>query len=153
MPKIRISISINASPKEVFDLARDVEVHKKSAIRTNEKVIAGRTVGLLDLGDSVTWRAKHFGIYQNLTSKITEYDSPNYFVDEMVNGAFKSFRHLHQFKKTKNGTLMIDVFEYQSPYGILGKFADWLFLKMYMTNFLHQRGLIIKECAEFNSSR
>lgn len=148
MPKIRISISINADQQKAFDLARSIEIHKKSTVRTNETVIAGKATGLLGLGESVTWRAKHFGIYQNLTSKITEYDSPNYFVDEMVKGAFKSFKHLHQFKKVENRTLMIDVFEYESPFGILGKLADWLILKRYMTNFLYQRGLVIKKCAE-----
>mgnify|MGYP000678140287 CR=1 FL=1 len=148
MPEIRVSIFINASQKQVFDIARNIEIHELSVAQTNETAIAGKTSGLLGFGEQVTWRAKHFGIYQNLTSKITEYDSPNYFVDEMVDGAFKSFKHLHQFKKSEKGILMIDVFEYQSPFGVLGKFADWLFLEKYMTRFLHKRGVVIKEHAE-----
>jgi len=39
--------------------------------------------GLIGMNDSVTWRAKHFGVYQKSTSKITEFERPNYFVDEM----------------------------------------------------------------------
>jgi hypothetical protein len=60
-----------------------------STEETNERAIAGITSGLMKLNDVVNWRAKHFGIYQNFTSKISEYDSPNYFVSEMVEGAFK----------------------------------------------------------------
>lgn len=96
----------------------------------------------------MTWRAKHFGIYQNLTSKITEFDSPNYFADEMVSGAFSRFKHEHHFTDFNGGTMMTDFFDYQSPFGILGKLADSLFLKKYMTNLLIKRNRIIKEFAE-----
>ncbi|MFT5884476.1 MAG: ligand-binding SRPBCC domain-containing protein [Arcticibacterium sp.] len=93
----------------------------------------------MGLGESVTWRAKHFGVYQNLTSKITEFKEPDYFVDEMLSGAFKSFKHEHHFKKTEGGTLMIDIFEYQSPFGFLGKLVDNLFLEKYMSDFNRRR--------------
>lgn len=47
---------------------------------------------------------------------------------------------------------MIDIFNYKSPFGILGKFADWLFLKRYMSNFLLKRNHLIKEhCEKVNS--
>lgn len=55
------------------------------------------TGGLVELGQSVTWEAVHFGIKQLLTAKITELHYPHYFVDEMVSGAFKRFRHVHEF--------------------------------------------------------
>lgn len=113
-----------------------------------EEAIAGVTTGLISLGDSVTWRAKHFGIYQNLTSKITAFNAPSYFVDEMVKGAFKRFKHEHIFEERDGGTLMIDVFDYDSPLGILGKIADALFLEKYMTRLLTKRNDMIKEFAE-----
>ncbi|TXD83231.1 SRPBCC family protein [Subsaximicrobium wynnwilliamsii] len=98
--------------------------------------------------ESVTWRAKHFGIYQNLTSKITEFDRPNYFTDEMQSGIFKAFKHEHHFAELNGGTLMTDIFDYKSPFGILGKLADKLFLEKYMTEFLTKRNRIVKEFAE-----
>ncbi len=88
MPRIEIEIVINAKIVTVFDLARSIDLHKISTEKTNEIAIAGKTSGLIGANESVTWRAKHFGIYQNLTSKITEFDRPNYFADEMVKGAF-----------------------------------------------------------------
>jgi ligand-binding SRPBCC domain-containing protein len=148
MPEIKTEITINAPREVVFDLARSIDFHKESTKHTKEEAIAGKTSGLLELGESVTWRAKHFGFWLELESKITELDSPNYFVDEMQRGSFKSFRHEHIFKDKNGQTLMIDNFDYKSPLGILGKIADWLFLKRYMTNFILQRNNLIKCKAE-----
>lgn len=106
------------------------------------------TSGLIGLNETVTWRAKHFGVYQQLTTKITEYDRPNYFTDEMVSGAFKSFKHEHHFAELDGRTLMTDIFDYQSPLGSLGKLADKLFLEVYMTELLVERNRVIKEFAE-----
>lgn len=148
MPVICITTVINADIKTVFDLSRSIEAHETSTSQTKEKAIGGKTSGLMELGESVTWRAKHFGIYQTLTAKITAMESPSYFADEMVKGAFKSFKHEHFFEQNGKETTMKDVFEYASPFGIIGKLADKLFLKRYMTNFLVKRNQIIKQQAE-----
>lgn len=87
MPRIEIQTVIKAEIRVVFDLARSIDLHKVSTEKTNEEAISGKVSGLIGLGESVTWRAKHFGIYQKLTSKVTDFDMPNYFVDEMVKGA------------------------------------------------------------------
>jgi ligand-binding SRPBCC domain-containing protein len=152
MPRIVIETLIEADAYVVFDLARSVDLHKLSAQKTNEEAVGGRTVGLMELGETVTWRARHLGFYQKLTSKLVEMDRPFSFKDEMVKGAFKSFIHEHKFKALGDGkTMMVDVFEYQSPLGILGRFADKLFLEQYMTKFLKQRNAIIKQYAEMKS--
>ncbi len=148
MPKIELKTKIKADRKVVFDLSRSIDLHKISTEQTNEQAIAGKTSGLIGMNESVTWRAKHFGIYQNLTSKITEFDSPNYFADEMVKGAFKEFKHEHHFAESNGGTLMTDIFDYKSPFGILGKLADKMFLEKYMTELLTERNRIVKEFAE-----
>ncbi|RAJ08937.1 SRPBCC family protein [Arenibacter echinorum] len=148
MPRIELRTEINAPKEIVFDLSRSIDLHKISTQHTNEEAIDGITTGLIGLNESVTWKAKHFGIYQNLTSKVTEFDRPNYFADEMVKGAFKSFKHEHHFTDLNQGTLMTDFFEYESPTGILGKLADKLFLKKYMMDLLEKRNQTIKEFAE-----
>ena len=148
MPKIRIETKIKSNKNIVFDLSRSIDLHKISTKQTNEEAIAGVTSGLINLNESVTWRAKHFGIYQKLTSKITEFKKPDYFVDEMEKGIFKKFKHEHIFKEKNGETLMIDIFDYVSPLGILGKIADQLFLKNYMRKLLEKRNNTIKEFAE-----
>ena len=148
MPKIELLTHINAPIQKVFDLSRSIDLHIESTKQTGERAIAGRTRGLIELGETVTWRAKHFGIRQNLTSKITEFNYPTYFVDEMVSGAFKSFRHEHHFSQVDGHTVMKDVFVFKSPLGVLGKLANLLVLKRYMTNLLTTRNHIIKQVAE-----
>lgn len=148
MPRIKLQIEISADRTIVFDLSRSIDLHKVSTQQTNEEAIAGKTSGLIGMNESVTWKAKHFGVYQKLTSKITEFDYPKYFVDEMVKGAFKEFKHEHHFAELNGGTLMTDVFNYTSPLGVLGRIADQLFLKSYMTELLTKRNRIVKEFAE-----
>lgn len=148
MPIIEIRTEVKADKERVFDLSRSVDLHKISTEQTNEEAIAGRTSGLIELHESVTWRAKHFGIYQNLTSKIIEYERPNYFVDEMQKGAFSKFKHEHHFSDLNGGTLITDLFDYTSPFWLLGRLADKTFLKKYMTDLLEKRNQIVKEFAE-----
>ena len=150
MPLVRLETFIEAPKQIVFDVARSIDLHQVSTAQTNEKAIAGRTSGLIELDEWVTWEAEHFGIVQKLTSKITAMDAPDYFVDEMVSGAFKSFKHEHIFEAKGNGTIMIDLFSYISPLGIIGKLADRVFLQSYMTALLVQRNKILKAQAESN---
>lgn len=148
MPRIEIKTQVNADIKIVFDLSRSIDLHKISTAQTYEEAIAGKTAGLIGLNESVTWRARHFGVYQNLTSKVTAFNSPFYFVDEMTKGAFQGFRHEHHFIKTNGGTLMTDIFVYKSPFGLLGQLFDKIILKKYMTQLLTKRNQVVKEFAE-----
>lgn len=148
MTQIELSTRINAPVEKCFDLARSIDLHIESTKHTGEKAIGGKTSGLIELGETVTWRARHFGIWQNLTSKITELDRPTYFVDEMVSGAFKSFRHEHIFVSINGQTVMKDIFAFESPFGWLGEVANFLFLGRYMQQLLMTRNKAIKKVAE-----
>jgi ligand-binding SRPBCC domain-containing protein len=148
MPHITLTTPIQAPAERCLDLSRSIDLHMISTRHTGEQAIGGKTSGLIGPGESVRWRARHFGIWQTLTSKITEYNRPRYFVDEMVTGAFASFRHEHLFLENEGSTQMVDVFVYQAPLGVLGKIADALFLKAYMRNLLKERNRVIKEYAE-----
>lgn len=148
MPIIKLTTEIHAAKEIVFDLSRSIDLHKISTEHTKEDAIDGVTSGLIGLDEWVTWKARHFGITQKLTSKVVEYNRPTFFADEMVSGAFKSFRHEHYFTERNGRTEMIDIFTYQSPFGKFGKLADRFFLKRYMTDLLEKRNRIIKEFAE-----
>jgi ligand-binding SRPBCC domain-containing protein len=150
MPEIVIEISVEAPRERVFDLARCIDLHQESMTGTNEKAVAGVTRGLIELGETVTWEATHLGIRQRLTSKITGFDRPRHFRDEMVSGVFKEFKHDHFFESNHDITVMRDIFSYESPFGILGRIADAVFLERYMTNLLTRRNHVIKHIAESN---
>lgn len=148
MPVIKLETFIGAPQELCFDLARNVDVHMASTSETNERAVAGVTAGLMELGDEVTWEAKHLGVRQRFTSKITALERPRMFVDEMQRGAFKSLRHLHLFEAKDGGTLMIDEMTFNSPFGIFGRIADTVFLETYMRRFLIKHNEHIKRVAE-----
>ena len=148
MSNIILYTQINAPVERCFDLSTSIDLHTLSTAQTNEEAIAGVTKGLIGLNETVTWRAKHFGIWHKLKVKITEYEKPNFFVDEMLEGSFKFMKHRHEFEQSENQTIMTDYFSFSSPLGILGKVVDKVFLKNYMTRFLIERNEVIKEFAE-----
>lgn len=148
MPTIEICTSIRAPIETCFDLARDIDLHVLSTQGTDEKAVSGVTSGLISSGEEVTWEATHFGIRQRLTSRITSFDRPHHFRDSQVRGAFRRFDHDHFFTEQSGATLMRDVFDYESPLGLLGRWADRYFLKSYMSRLLKKRALAIQAAAE-----
>ncbi|EPR65352.1 SRPBCC family protein [Cyclobacterium qasimii] len=148
MEVIVLQTIIKAPIERCFDLSRSIDLHKVSTAHTKEEAIDGVITGLINLDEYVTWKAVHFGISQKLTTKITEFHSPSYFMDEMVHGSFKSFKHYHYFEATENGTVMTDRFEFIAPMGIIGRWANAIFLKKYMKEFLIKRNETIREFAE-----
>ena len=129
MTTILIETKIKAPIQIVFNINRNIDIHQQSASKTNEVAIAGVTTGLINLNETVTWRGKHFGFYLTHKSRITAINFYDYFVDEMEEGKFKSFKHEHFFEQKENYVLMTDKLCYQTPYGLLGKIFDYLCLK------------------------
>ena len=150
MTRIYLETHITAAIESVFDLSRNIDFHMQSASQTNEKAIAGCTSGLINLGETVTWKGKHFGMYLTHQSKITELEFPSKFTDEMLKGHFKSFKHQHLFYNTPSGTRMVDILDYEVPYGIWGKLFDRMLLKKHLTKFLMQRNLALQTVLEQN---
>ena len=148
MSLIQLSTFIAAPPDRLFDLARSIDLHQESADQTNERAIAGVTKGLIGMGETVTWEARHFWIRQELTVRITAFERPLRFQDVMVSGAFKRMKHDHEFIAQPSGTLMVDRFEFQSPLGIIGRVVDRAFLGAYMRRFLLRRNDVLKKIAE-----
>lgn len=151
MAEIRLTTFIDAPRERVFDLARSIDAHQASAKGTNEQAIAGVTRGLIGLNDEVTWKAKHFGIRQKLTVRVTQFERPSHFQDIMIAGAFKHMTHDHYFFEDLRGTLMEDVFNFSSPFGLLGRAVDLIVLDRYMKRFLMERNDALKEMAESGS--
>jgi ligand-binding SRPBCC domain-containing protein len=148
MPKIHLTTFIAAPAERVFDLSRSINLHQISTTATNEKAIDGITTGLIKKEETVTWRARHLFKTRLFTSKITAMLSPVSFTDEMIKGDFKSFQHEHHFKTAENGTLMIDLVNFETPYGFIGEIANRLFLKAYIEKVLVKRNAVIKDYAE-----
>jgi ligand-binding SRPBCC domain-containing protein len=145
MTIIKLITTINAPLKTVFDVSRNIDIHQQSASKSNEVAIAGVTSGLINLDETVTWGGKHFGVYLTHKSRITAMTFYDYFVDEMEEGKFKKFRHEHFFEEKNGVTIMTDKLHYETPFGIIGKLFDALFLKNHLIHFLLERNKILKK--------
>ena len=148
MPTIHLTTFIAAPVNVVFDLSRSVELHKKSMAQHKEEAVAGTRFGLIEKDDTVTWKAKHLFKTRLLRVEVTDMKKPDQFTDEQRQGDFKVMKHEHHFKPCENGTIMIDLFYYEVPYGAFGKMFDSIYLYKYMTSLLQQRNKTIKEFAE-----
>ncbi|MFM7023445.1 MAG: SRPBCC family protein [Flavobacteriales bacterium] len=115
---------------------------------SGEEVTGGRLHGLIEEGETVSFRGRHFGFMQSITSKITAMAKPLCFKDVMISGAFKRWEHVHSFEQKGERTLMTDHIEYESPFGIFGKIADAFFLNRYMKMLIQKRNQVIKNFAE-----
>lgn len=148
VPVIEIHTAIRAPIERVFDLCRSIDAHTAAATGTSERAIAGRTTGLLEIGETVTWSARHFGLRWQLTSRMVALDRPRHFRDAMVAGVFRRFDHDHAFRQEGDVTHAVDVFDYTSPLGVLGRLADALLVQGHMQRFLAERMRTIRELAE-----
>jgi ligand-binding SRPBCC domain-containing protein len=147
---------IRAPIGRCIDLARSVEVHLFNNVHCGEvaRAVSGVTSGLLGHGQRVTWRAKHFCIWHELTSEITVMDRPAYFQDRMLRGAFQSMKHDHFFRPlSPDETEMRDVLCFAAPLGILGRFAEFAVLRDYMQALLRERNRVIRQIAEAQAWR
>ena len=148
MPTIHLTTVIHAPLERVFDLSRSITLHKKSMSHRQEEAIKGRTNGLIGYNETVTWRAKHLGKMRELTTRITAMRQHEFFSDEMTDGDFTHMSHEHHFKEIGNGTVMIDIMDFGTPYGWFGRVFEKVYLQKYMTKLLQERKNTIKEFAE-----
>ncbi len=150
MPVIRIVTEIRAPLDRCFDLSRSIDLHLESMIASDERAVAGVTSGLIGRGEEVSWEARHLGRLWRMTSRITDFDPPHRFVDEMVRGPFRSFRHEHRFEAHGDGTRMTDVVEFRMGPRLLGRVAD-PFAFAYLRRLLAIRNTTIRRTAEGGS--
>lgn len=148
MPTIHLTTFIAAPPQVVFDLSRNIDLHKESMASFKEEAVAGTRFGLIEKDETVTWKAKHFFKQRFLRLKITEMKKPQMYVGEQSEGDFKMMKHEHHFKPCDNGTILIDLFHFECKYGMFGAWFNSLYLGKYLTRLLEQRNKTIKEFAE-----
>jgi ligand-binding SRPBCC domain-containing protein len=116
-------------------------------VASRERAVGGVKSGLIDGGQEVTWEARHFGVRWRMTSRITAFDRPRRFVDEMIEGPFGSFCHDHQFQEHGDGTLMTDVLEFRTRPAPVRPIGDPL-AKAYLRRLMTIRNATIKRRAE-----
>jgi ligand-binding SRPBCC domain-containing protein len=149
MTCFEVVTGIAAPPQRVFELSLEVEVHTASMAGSGERAIGGVTAGRMQLGDTVTWQARHFGLRWRMTSRISACDPPGFFVDEQVAGPFARWRHAHHFEPDgTGGTVMRDLVDFAAPLGPLGTVAERTVLDRYMPRLIRLRNDHLRKAAE-----
>lgn len=140
----RLVTDLATSPERAFALSLDIGAHERSMAASGERAVAGTTSGTIGLGETVTWRARHFGIVWRMTSRITALEAPGRFVDEQVRGPFARFRHEHRFTTSAGGTRMVDEVTLTAPFGPLGRLAERLVLGRYLRRLIADRNASLR---------
>ena len=148
MASIHLTTFIAAPADRVFDLARSIDLHKQSMTKHKEEAVAGVRFGLIEKDETVTWKARHLFKNRILKTRITAMKKPEMFTDEQAEGDFKLLKHEHHFKPCDNGTIMIDIIDFEAPYGTIGKTFNKLYLTKYLRRLIEHRNRVIKEFAE-----
>src|SRR5688500_2546359 len=148
MSYIHVTTFIEAPVERVFQLSRSMKLHQHSMSAYGQEAIQQPSSGLINLGETVTWKAKHLFRIRFLKVKVTAMQAPFSFVEEQVLGDFKSMKHEHFFKAVENGTIMIDQFHYQLRHGKLGRLVNAIRVRKYIHRLLEERNRMVKKVAE-----
>ncbi|HET7344417.1 MAG TPA: SRPBCC family protein [Nitrososphaeraceae archaeon] len=126
MRTFRHSFIVKNPIERVWDFYNDVkhlevitpkEIDLKIINATNQKIVQGQEIWVS--GKIITKRRR-----MTWHSKIT-YLILHQYMDEMLDGPFKKWRHLHKFYNIDGKqTEIIDEIEFELPYGILGKLFE-----------------------------
>lgn len=145
---LEITTQSALAPAVLMERSLNVDLHLSSMKESREEAVGGVTSGLIGLDEEVTWRARHFGVWWSMTSRVTELEPGRRFVDEQVRGPFRRFRHEHVFEPTKDGTLMIDRIDFDAPLGPIGDVAEKVLLRRHMRHLITSRNAHLEESSD-----
>ena len=153
MPTIHLTTFIAAPAERVFDLSRNLTIYKTLMQGRKETMSSGAATNLVNHGETMTFHAKHLGKTRLVTTRVVEFQRPNSFVHEQVKGDLLHFKHQHYFKPVENGTILIDMIDFDGPRDVVGKVIGKLYLKTYLEKFIHKRNTLIQQYAESDKWR
>lgn len=148
MPVIHLTTFIAAPIDRVFDLSRNLTIYKVLMQGRKEKFSSGAATNLMSHGETITFHAKHFGKTRLVTTRVTDLQKPISLVQEQVKGDLLHFKHEHHFKSVDNGTILIDMIDFDGPRDVIGKVMAKLYLKRYLEKYISKRNALIQQYAE-----
>ena len=148
MPTIHLTTFIAAPVERVFDLSRNLTIYKTLMKDRKETMSSGAATNLVSQGETMTFHAKHLGKTRLVMTRVVEIQKPNSLVQEQVKGDLLHFKHEHHFKAVENGTILIDMIDFDGPRDFIGKIIGKLYLKRYLEKLIHKRNTLIQQYAE-----
>lgn len=140
MRTFRNSFIVKGSIERVWDFYTDIKhletitpdkIDLKIINATDERIVLGQEIWIS--GKIIT------KIRSTWHSKIT-LARPYEYVDEMLTGPFRKWKHSHKFYNI-NGkqTEIEDIFEFELPYGIIGRLLEGCAYKQIQNIFEHRK--------------
>jgi len=151
MTIIQVATSIAAPIDDVFDAYRNIMHHEKSSTSIKEKIVDGKTWGLMEVGDVFTVQYEFMGLKQNSNVEVSAMDAPYFFEDRQVAGILKSFSHKHYFTHQNGETIVRDIITYEVGNG---PFVSWInkqFIEKRINQLLTERHEYFKQLLEKKS--
>ncbi len=72
-------------------------------------------------------------------TEITQVKDKQYFIDEQRFGPYSLWHHQHHFKAIEGGVEMTDIVHYKNPLWLLGRLANFLFVKKQLKGIFQYR--------------
>jgi len=94
-------------------------------------------------GALIDYRIALFGIPIRWRTEIETFDPGVSFIDRQVRGPYERWRHTHTFSRVPEGTLMVDVVDYEVGFGPFGAVAHALFVRRTLAKIFDYRAEVV----------
>ncbi len=75
-------------------------------------------------GTTIAYALRVRGIPLRWLTEIERWDPPHAFIDFQAKGPYRYWHHTHQFSEVGDGTSIVDIVQYELPFGVLGRLAN-----------------------------
>lgn len=146
MYQLKTSVVISASMEKVWDFFSSPANLKQITPPAMGFDILNGGGGKMYAGQIISYRVRPLlGIPVKWVTEITHVSDRAFFVDEQRIGPYKLWHHEHHFKPVDLGIEMTDIVSYQLPFGLLGRFAHFLFVKKKLHSIFSFRAQVIHQ--------
>jgi uncharacterized protein (TIGR01777 family) len=107
--------------------------------------VIGKSTDVIEEGTLINYKLNLHGIPIKWKSLISKFKNQTHFIDEQLNGPYKKWVHLHEFKTINGGTLIHDKVIYKIPFGKIGKLIAGSFIRRDLNNIFKYRNEKLKK--------
>lgn len=138
MKRFSHSFVVPANIDKVWDFYTDIgHLEVITPPHLHLKVVKSSTGGKLQQGTEV-WLEGNLMVKSTWHSRITKM-KPYVYVDEMLEGRFKTWKHTHAFERTEGGAKVIDEIDFELRYGLLGRMLEGYAYQQLEKIFAHRK--------------
>jgi ligand-binding SRPBCC domain-containing protein len=111
-----------------------IRTTSENIVQGQEIWVSGKIFEAMKIRRSITWHSK--------ITFVKKYE----YIDEMLEGPFKKWRHLHKFHNIidREQTEIIDEVEFELPYSILGRLFEGYAYKQLQNTFEYRKTATVK---------